>query len=408
MIRDTSATDVVLKPARGKSLRAWIVAGLAIVALAAAAWPSLARWRAAAASVSIERLRIAAVTRGRFVSDVSAQGRVVAAGSPTLYAPAMGRVQLKVAAGDSVQKGQVLAQLDSPEVTNEYAREQQNLARQRIEARSRASANRQAVDLAQVTVTAAERELQRARDAHAAGAISRAEVDRRADEVATARVRYQHSQEEAKLADDSLVLELSRQQLQVENLRRRVDELGVRSPVGGVVGNVSVNDRAAVVPNQPLLTVVDLSAYEIEVLVPESYAEALGLGMPAEIGYGQQKLRGKLSALSPEVVNGQVVARVRFNDAPPNDLRQNQRVTVRIVLDERDNVLMVDRGPFFEAGAGRSAFVLRDGLARRQAIRTGATSVSSIEILDGLQVGDQVVIAGTEGFEQAESLLVSD
>jgi HlyD family secretion protein len=408
MIRDTSATDVVIKPARANRLRRYGIPAAVVVLVGTIAWPALSRFTSATQSVALERLRLGTVVRGKFVSDVSAQGRVVAAVSPTLYAPAMGRVTLKVQAGDTVQKDQLLALVDSPEVTNEYAREQSNLARQRVDARSRALGNRQAVDLAQVTVAAAERELKRVEEAHAKGGISRLEVDRRADELAMAQVRYRHAQEEARLADDGLALELDRQQLLVQNLARRVSELSVRSPVSGVVGTVSINDRAAVVPNQPLVTVVDLSAYEIEILVPESYADALGIGMGAEIVYGQQRLPGKLAALSPEVTNNQVVARVRFQGEVPRDLRQNQRVSVRVVLDERDGILMVSRGPFYEAGAGRSAFVLSDGLARRVPIRTGATSVSAIEILEGLQEGDQVVIAGAEGFGDVESLLVND
>lgn len=408
MIRDTSATDVVVPQARRNPLRRYGIPAAVIVVAVAIAWPALSRWSSATQSVALERLRLGTVARGKFVSDVSAQGRVVAAVSPTLYAPAMGRVELKVQAGDTVQKNQLLALVDSPEVTNEYAREQQNLLRQRIDVRSRALANRQAVDLAQVTVAAAERELKRVEEAHAKGGIARLEVDRRADELATAKVRYQHAQEEAKLADEGLALELSRQQLLVENLARRVSDLSVRAPVAGVVGTVAVNDRAAVVPNQPLLTVVDLSAYEIEILVPESYADALGIGIGAEIVYGQQRLPGKLSALSPEVTNNQVVARVRFAGETPKDLRQNQRVSVRVVLDERDGILMVSRGPFYEAGGGRSAFVLSDGVARRVPIRTGATSIAAIEVLEGLQEGDQVVISGAEGFGEAESLLVND
>jgi HlyD family secretion protein len=408
MIRDTSATDVVIRPAKADPLRRYGIPVAVVVVVASIAWPAVSRWTSATQSVALERLRLGTVVRGKFVSDVSAQGRVVAAVSPTLYAPVIGRVTLKTHAGDKVEIGQVLALLDSPEVTNEFAREQQNLARQRIEARSRALANRQTVDIAQVTVAAAERELQRAKDAHDAGAISRAEVDRRADEVATAQVRFKHAQEEARLGDESLVLDLNRQQLLVENLKRRVDELSVRAPVAGVVGTVAVADKAAVAPNQPLLTVVDLSAFEIEIQVPESYAEALGLGMGAEIAYGQQRLPGKLSALSPEVINNQVVARVRFDGEVPKDLRQNQRVTVRVVLDERDGILMVSRGPFYEAGAGRSAFVLSDGVARRVPIRTGATSIAAVEVLEGLQEGDQVVISGAESFRDVEALLVND
>jgi HlyD family secretion protein len=408
MIRDTSATDVVMQPARSNKLRRFGIAAALVVLVGAIAWPALSRFSSATQSVALERLRLGTVVRGKFVSDVSAQGRVVAAVSPTVYAPAMGRVTLKVHAGDTVKKDQLLALIDSPEVTNEYAREQAAFARQRIDARSRALANRQAVDLAQVTVSAAERELKRVQEAHAQGAISQLEVDRRADELTTAQVRFRHAQEDSKLADEGLALELDRQQLLVQNLARRVSDLSVRSPVDGVVGTVAVNDRAAVAPNQALVTVVDLSAYEIEIQVPESYADALGIGMGADIVYGQQRLPGKLSALSPEVTNNQVVARVRFDGEVPRDLRQNQRVSVRVVLDQRDGILMVSRGPFYEAGAGRSAFVLSDGLARRVPIRTGATSISAIEILEGLQEGDQVVISGAEGFGEAQSLLVND
>ena len=61
----------------------------------------------------------------------------------------------------------------------------------------------------------------------------------------------------------------------VANVQRRVDELTVRSPVNGIVGSVAVQQRAAVEPNAPLLTVVDLSVFEIELAVPESYADDL-------------------------------------------------------------------------------------------------------------------------------------
>ena len=65
---------------------------------------------------------------------------------------------------------------------------------------------------------------------------------------------------------------------------------------------------------------------------------------------------------------------------------------------------MVQRGPFVEAGGGLSAYVVKDGIARRTPIRTGATSLASIEILEGLQEGDEIVLSGNDGFENAETL----
>lgn len=422
-IRDAGAQDVAVEVRHRPMRRAWMVAaGVALVLAVALLWPALSRFSSAERSVSVDRLRLATVTRGRFVSDVSAQGRIVAAVSPTLYAPALGTVTLAVQAGDRVEKGQALAEVESPDILNEFSREEANLqglevaaSRARIDTQSLAARNQQAVDLAKVTMEAAERELKRSQEAHSQGLLPQVEADRRADELATARVRHAHALAEARLAAEAQgfeqrtrQLDVERQKLAVANQQRRVDELTVRAPVSGVVGTVAVQQKAAVSQNQPLLTVVDLSAFEVEVLVPENYAQAMGIGMGAEIAYGERRYPGTVAAISPEVQNNQVVTRVRFaGDAPP-DLRQNQRVSVRVLLDEREQVLSVARGPFLESGAGRSAYRVRDGLAERVPITIGATSISMVEILDGLTEGDQIVISGTDSFENAETLYLRD
>jgi HlyD family secretion protein len=168
-----------------------------------------------------------------------------------------------------------------------------------------------------------------------------------------------------------------------------------------------VENRSVVQANTALMTLVDLSKLEVELSVPETYMADIGLGMGAEIEVGDIKATGKLSALSPEVVKNEVLARVRFNGAQPAGLRQNQRVSARLLIDQRPNVLMVARGPFVEAEGGRYAYVVRDGVAVRTPIKMGATSVSSVEILGGLQAGDKVVIAGTENFNNAARVAIN-
>ena len=92
---------------------------LLMLALVWIAVPVVKRWANATVTVPMERLRIAQVTRGDLIRDVSVQGRVVAAVSPTLYAPAAGSITLEVEAGAAVDKGQVLAVIESPELANE-------------------------------------------------------------------------------------------------------------------------------------------------------------------------------------------------------------------------------------------------------------------------------------------------
>ena len=203
-------------------------------------------------------------------------------------------------------------------------------------------------------------------------------------------------------------LERDRQRLLVEDLRRRVADLDVKSPVDGAVGSLIVNERASVARSAALLTVVDLSALEIEFLVPESYADDLGLGMDAEVTYGARKYAAKVSAVSPEVRQNQVTGRLRFAADVPQGLRQNQRLTTRIVLEARDDSLKVPRGPFLDSGGGRVAYVLHGNVAVRTPIETGASSIAEVEIVKGLAVGDRVVISNLSEFERAERVRLTD
>lgn len=424
MIRDTSAQDLVVDPdpARHRRIKTMAIGCGLLALLLTVAVPAYNRWARSEISVPLERVRVASVERGDFVREVGVTGRVVAAVAPTLYAAALGSVTLEVQAGDTVEQGQVLAQIDSPDVVNELDRARANLEsltvawdRKKIETRSAHLQNQQAVDLAKVRFDAALREAERATLSHEKGVMSQQEMEKALDEKALAEVEYKHAVENAALGKDSLAfelrtakLEVDQQQLVVNNLQRRADELVIRSPVNGMVGNVAVDQRATVAANAPVLTVVDLSALEVEAQIPESYADALGLGMSGEITYGSSTYPGTVTAVSPEVHNSQVTTRVRFVGEVPQDLRQNQRVSVRIVMEVKENVLTVQRGPFLDSGSGRMAYVVRDGLAIRTPIQAGSASVNRVEIVSGVEEGDRLVISSTDAFENAETVYLAD
>jgi HlyD family secretion protein len=423
MIRDTSAQDIRLAPQLDASARRKpLLVGAAAVALVLVLGWGIAGWLGGSRAVSVERLRFGEVTRGTLVRDAAVNGRVVAAVSPTLYAPAGGTVTLKIHAGDTVAKGTVMAVIDSPELANELQREQATLAqleaevsRQRILAQKASLLARREADDAEVVRLAATRDLQRAQRGFELGAIAEVEYLRAKDAMASAEIRAKHAGTAAGLEtrDVSLGLEtqlktLERQRLVTANVQRRVDELNVRAPVDGIIGTLNVADRAVVTANTPLMTVVDLSQLEVELAMPETYAEDLGLGMTAEVRIGAVSGTGKISAISPEVVNNQVLARVRFDGEQPAGLRQNQRVTARVLFEEKPDVVMVPRGPFLEDQGGRYAYVVEDGAAVRRPVTIGATSVGAVEILQGLQPGERVVIAGTDNFEDAERVRIAD
>jgi HlyD family secretion protein len=141
--------------------------------------------------------------------------------------------------------------------------------------------------------------------------------------------------------------------------------------------------------------------------VPESFARDLVPGMNAELTSSGGHWVGTLGSLSPEVVNGQVTARVRFAEEKPTGLRQNQRLSVRILIDRRENALAVDRGSFVNQDGGGFAYVVHNDVATRKPIRLGVSSVSKVEILEGLAEGDHVIVSGTDAFNGAERIMLS-
>ncbi|MGB5590014.1 MAG: efflux transporter periplasmic adaptor subunit, partial [Gammaproteobacteria bacterium] len=89
-------------------------------------------------------------------------------------------------------------------------------------------------------------------------------------------------------------------------------------------------------------------------------------------------------------------------------LRQNQRVSARILLESRNNTLTVQRGPFFDSGNGRIVYVVEDGMAYRRDIQAGATSIADVEILAGLDEGQTIIISDLAQFEGAETVLLQN
>jgi HlyD family secretion protein len=275
--------------------------------------------------------------------------------------------------------------------------------------------SRQGADTANLKLQAAEREFRRAEQSWDMKVISRRDFDKARDDLDAARIDQKHSTDSAALEQESLALELKmkrlerdRQRLLVQDLERRSADLTLRSPVDGVVGTLAVAERANVAANATVITVVDPSVYEIEFTAPDSYAGSLKAGMGADVTVGANTVRAKLVALSPEVRQGQIVGRLRFEGTQPAGLSQNQRVPVRIQIDARDGVLKVERGAFVDTGGGRIAYRVDGDVAMRTPISLGTGSATEVEILEGLEAGDRIVVSGLDTFEGAERVRLTD
>ncbi len=402
--------------------RRWVVGGsvaVLLVLVLVLSWPAIRRWAVSERTVERSRLRIATVTRGDLVFDVAVDGRVVAANRPTLFSPADGTVTLQVREGQGIVAGQVLAELVSPELESRLEQERASLdvlrselERRELEAEHEEQRNRQALELAEVRLAAAKRAVERHERLFELGLVNEIDLEQARDERTVAALEVEQARDAVQLEREMLALQvrdsrsrLQRQQLVTAEVARRVNELKVIAPFDGQVATVEVEHRDVVVQGQPLVGVVDLSELELDVSIPETYADRVVPGVEALVRIGGKLVDGVVTQVAPEVLSGQVAGRVAFVDGAPEGLRQNQRLSTRLVLARRDDVLTLPRGPFVESTGGE-VYVVADDLAVRRPAAFGVVSVTKVEIVDGLSEGEQVVISDMSRFEGADTLLI--
>ena len=419
MIENTSSMDRPVAARRNPRVIAAIAVGLLLVILVVS-FPALRRWMRAERAVDASTLRFATVTRGDLVRDLSLQARVVASLSPTLFSAGQGIVALRTRAGSQVKQGDILAVIDSKELhaaldqaRAQFLTSRAELDRQKIVARQSQLRAQQQIQLLDLRLTAAKRQLERVERTFKEGLSNKADYETAQDNVRIAAMELDQAKSEIGLSRETHGFELATREQQVlrfqsvaDELQKRVDALTIRAPFDGMIATVAVQNSDAVAPNQPVLTIVNLSSLELEVRLPEEYANESAIGTPAVITFLGRDYPGKVTAISPEVVESQVNATVAFDGEKPQGLKQNQRLTTRLTFEARRNVLKVARGAFLEAEGGRAAYVVDGKMAERRVIETGATSVGEIEIVKGLNEGEKVVVSDTTTFARAKNVML--
>jgi RND family efflux transporter MFP subunit len=285
--------------------------------------------------------------------------------------------RLLVRIGDTVKKGQLLAELETGELD---ARRAQAAA---------------AVASARADLSYAEADLRRKRELAAAQLLPRSELDltERASAVAAEQLR----QAEA-------------------NLDLAVTQLGyakLTAPIAGVVASISTEEGetvAASFASPTFVTLLDLDRLEVRAYVDETDIGRIRAGQKASFTvdtYPGQEFAGEVVAVYPQaeirdnVVN--YVTVVRFQAPPGHTLRPEMTATVRIALETRRAVLAVPRRAVRREGGKQYVLLRRGDRTERRWVKTGGQDESFWEIADGLREGDEV-LAGetkTEGKENA-------
>jgi HlyD family secretion protein len=215
-------------------------------------------------------------------------------------------------------------------------------------------------------------------------------------------------QDQLKIADDAAKAQIAAQQAHLEQQRvlyelkkRQLDALHVRAGLSGVLSAVSVEVGQQVAQGTNLVRVADPSLLKATVQIPETQAKDVAIGQNATIDTHNGTAEGHVTRVDAAVVNGTVAVDVSFDGALPAGARPDLSVDGTIEIERLPNILYVGRpvqgqpnstiGLFQILAGGTEAVRVRVGLGR--------TSVNSVEVLRGLQAGDQVILSDMSAWD---------
>ncbi|MEA2692211.1 MAG: HlyD family secretion protein [Acidobacteriota bacterium] len=189
--------------------------------------------------------------------------------------------------------------------------------------------------------------------------------------------------------------------------RRQVDNLHVRAGIDGVLQELPVQVGQKVAPGANLARVAQPDHLKAELKIPETQAKDIVIGQSAQIDTRNGIVSGHVSRVAPSVQDGTVVVDVRLDKgALPKGARVDLSVDGTILIERLDNVLYVGRPAYGQPNSKVQMFKLTDGdkEAVRIPVQLGRSSVNTIEIVGGLNVGDKVILSDTSAWDGHDRL----
>ncbi len=226
-----------------------------------------------------------------------------------------------------------------------------------------------------------------------------------ADELAN---RYRIAKERMQFARQSMEAQLASQRAEIDQLRAtlelrrsQVAGLQVRAGIAGVLQQVSVEVGQRVSSGAPLARVAEPTHLKAELKVPETQAKDVAVGQAASIDTRNGLVAGTVSRIDPAAVQGTVTLDVAFTQPLPAGARPDLTVDGTIEIEHLDDVLFVNRPVNAQPQTTVGLFrIIDDGAAAtRVPVKLGRSSVSTIEIVDGLAPGDKVILSDMSAWD---------
>ena len=221
-------------------------------------------------------------------------------------------------------------------------------------------------------------------------------------------IRVQLEGERTRITADSSRARLAAQQAKIDQQKAlhqlkkgQLDALHVRAGINGVLQLVPVEVGQHITPGTNLARVADPKKLKAEIKIAETQAKDVAIGQKATIDTRNGVVNGHVSRIDPSVVNGTVTVDVAITDPLPNGARPDLSVDGTVELENLKDVLFVGRPVHGQADSTIGIFkIIEDGSeAVRVNVKLGRSSVNTIEIVQGLKIGDKVILSDMSAWD---------
>lgn len=396
------------------------LSGAATISLILLITLGLSRLRPAVPTVERATVWVDTVKRGPMVRQVRGLGALAAEDTRWIPATTLGRVErIIVQPGTTVDPTTVILELSNPTLDQELqeaelklAASEASLANLRVlldndALQQQASAAAIEADYKRAAMLVDVNERLAAEQLIAGLTLKQSKLD--AEQLA---VRYQIATKQLERNAEAIHARLAVQQSEVDQARavlrlkqRQVHELRVRSGVAGVLQLVPVDVGQQVAPGTNLARVANPSHLKAELKIAETQAKDIQIGQVASIDTRNGVVDGRVVRVDPSVQNGTVTVDVRMTGPLPKGARPELSVDGTIELERLPDVLFMGRPAFGQEHSTIGVFRLEPGgSATRARVRLGRSSVDTVEVLSGLNLGDQVILSDTSTWDEFDQI----
>ncbi len=400
--------------ARRKLIRRIIYIAILLAAIPLITW-GLSRLKPAAPSVDRATVWIDSVKRGPMVRDVRGLGTLVVEQYMWIPAEFESRVEkINFLPGAKVHGHDVVMELSNPDMelaANDLEWQikaaQANLENLRVTLETQQLAQKATTE--QVKSDMEQAQLQSDRDSQLTKLGLKSDLDTKLSvaKYQELKGRYALSKEQLDISDKSIQAQIDAQKVQIEKLqaayklkKEQVDQLTIRAPSDGTLTQLGVTGTPLevgmrVAPGTILAKIAQPNKLKATLKIPETQVKDVALGQTASIDTRNGIIPGHVSRIDPAAVNGTVDVDVSLDGELPPGARPDLSVDGTITLEKLSDVVYVGRPVVGQPGAKITLFKLdAEGKeAQRVPVALGRSSVNNIEVVDGLKVGDQVILS---------------